>query len=140
MNFEFSCIASRIFLDLPLQLWEAQVADGLVEPLVTRFFHNKLLFLLNNFLRCYLSYFSPEFIVSGVFVLGLALYVFGFWGLVGKKRVLLWVLLSPLPALFETGPVIFRAFLVYAAMLLVVAFGLGFLSRSAYRWLLGSLK
>lgn len=102
MNTDFFCTASRISRDLPHQIWEAQTADGIVNPLITRFFHNKLFFYLNNYLRCYLSYLSLDYIANVITFAGMVLYVFGIWHLVSRKsKWIVVILLTPLFPLLE---------------------------------------
>lgn len=103
MNFNtFTCISSRIQLDLPNQLWEARNFDPSGD-LLGKLLHNKLYFLFDNYGRCYVSFFSPE-IIAGIFtIIGVVLFFMGIFHLLrgGKYLVLLLLLLSPLPILFE---------------------------------------
>ncbi len=103
MNFNFFCTRSWIAQDLPHQIWEAQTADGHVAPFITRFLHNKVFFLFNNYLRCYLTYLSPDYVVSMVTIIGLVLFLVGLYFLVSKKNYLLlgFILLAPLFPVLE---------------------------------------
>lgn len=127
MNFNFSCIGSRISLDLPHQIWEAQSYDPPGQIWVTRLFHNKIAFLANNYSRCYLSYFSPEFLTAAFSILGLILFLIGVYFLISRRnRWFLAVLLAaPLPALFEFPTFVpLRAVIIYGVELLVMGYGI----------------
>lgn len=104
MNTELFCDRFAILRDVPLQLWEAQTADGsTAPPLLTRFYHNKVLFYGTNFLRCYLSYFSPDFILHIFGLLGTIFFLIGIIYIVDKKKKFYEVLLiiSPFFPLFR---------------------------------------
>lgn len=122
MNFNaFTCINSRIQLDLPNQLWEARNFDPSGD-LLGKILHNKLYFVLDNYGKCYVSYFSPETIAQVFTIAGVVLFFTGiFYLLTAKKYLPLFVLLlCPLPVLFElpVDP------MIRAIPLLVVEFGI----------------
>ena len=127
MNFDFSCNIGHIKLDLPHQMWEAISADGNANTLVTRFFHNTPSFYANNLLRCYLSYFSPEFINQVFGLVGLGLFGLGLWILIAGKRrgLLILILLAPLSPLLELPRSNkFQGIIIYGAILVVIFFGI----------------
>lgn len=102
MNFDQACILSRIFLDLPHQLWEIQATSSW-GIFATRLLHNKATVLLNNLSRCYVTSFSPEYVGATFSIMGLALFLAGLYLLVKNKKWL-WLVaisLTPLPLLFE---------------------------------------
>ena len=128
MTFNLSCTASYIKIDFPLQLWEAQVADGVsANTFVTRFLHNKLLFLMNNLLRCQLSYLSPDFINKQFSLLGLVLFLLGIWHLAKKGAwiPLVVLVIAPLAVVFNIPSISsLPAVILYGVELMVIAFGL----------------
>lgn len=127
MNFNSTCILSRILLDVPPQLWEAQTGSGLGNTLLVRFFHNKLTVLLDNFTRCYVSFFSPDFIAATFSVLGLILFLIGLYNLISRKKFswLLFLLICPLPILLEIPrSVFFREIILFTGLGSVILFGI----------------
>ena len=127
MNFDFSCDIGHIKLDLPHQMWEAISADGNANTLVTRFLHNTPSFYANNLLRCYLSYFSLEFINQAFSFVGLILFLNGLWQLVINKRwkFLLLVLVAPLFPTFDLLENSYlHGFIIYGAISIVMVFGI----------------
>ncbi len=134
MNFNFSCISSRILLDLPHQIWEAQSFDPAGQIFLTRLFHNKILFLLNNYLRCYLSYFSPEFITNAFTVIGLGFFLLGLYYVITKRQwvILATLLTAPIFPLFEIpSTVVIRGAAIYLAIILVMGYGIWSLVKKA---------
>lgn len=127
MNFEFTCTGSRILMDIPHQIWEAQTADGPANTLLTRFFHSRPSFLAENFLRCYLSYLSVDFIAGTFTVLGLLLFLLGLWYLISKRKwaIVSVLLLAPLSPLFEfPADGTWRAVILFAPQIAVMIIGL----------------
>lgn len=127
MNFDFTCTGSRIFLDLPYQIWEMQTGDPQISTVLTRFFHNRLFFLGNDFFRCYLSYFSPDYLGRALSVFGVALFSLGLFFLVSKRRwlILTIVLAGPLFPLFEfPADSFWRGFLLWTGWSISIAIGL----------------
>lgn len=103
MNFEFACTIGWMVGDIPHQLWEAQTALGNASPLVTRFLFNKVGFYFNNFLRCYLSYFSFDYILINFTGLGLLAFISGVYFAWSNHKFLIITLLivAPLFPLME---------------------------------------
>src|SRR5574340_1691862 len=127
MVFEFSCDIGHIRNDVPHQLWEAITADGNANTLLTRFLHNTPSFYANDLLRCYLSFFSPDFLNQAFTFLGLLLFGFGLWYLITHKkwRILIVVVLVPLLPLFDLPSSGFaQVAILYSLWLLVMVFGL----------------
>ncbi len=128
MNFDFTCTASRIIMDLPHLIWEAESADPQGQIFITRMFHNKVGFLLGNYLRCYLSYFSPEYIASFLTIFGTIFFFFGVYLMILKKsKILPGLLLFPLPALLEFFPVTVRGLILMAGYIIIILAGLYYL-------------
>ncbi len=103
MNFDFPCTLSRILLDVPHQLWEFQTGSGMGNTLVVRFLHNKLSVLINNLARCYVSFFSPDYL-AGVFTLfGMVFFFVGLYFLISLKKFpfLIPLLTMPILVFFE---------------------------------------
>ncbi len=127
MNFDFTCTQPRILLDLPHLIWEMQTGDGQGGVLLTRFLHNWPLFLANNLLRCYLSYFSPDYLAGTVTIIGVILFSIGLMTLIHKHQWLwlLLVLAAPLSPLFEF-PVnsTIRGLLLWGSWGLTIAVGI----------------
>lgn len=127
MIFDFSCDLGHIQNDVPHQLWEAISADSGSPLWLTRLLHNKPLFYANNFLKCYLSYLSPDFLNKTFSLLGLILFGLGLWHLVTNKRwvVLTILLLAPLSPLFDQPPSgLAQTIILYSAEILVMLYGL----------------
>ncbi|MBI4099903.1 hypothetical protein HY440_02750 [Candidatus Microgenomates bacterium] len=103
MIFDFSCDIGHIRNDIPHQLWEATTADGNANTLVTRFFHNTPSFYANNFLKCYLSYLSPDFLSQTFTIFGLVLFGLGLWYLLIRRKwfILALLFLAPIFPLFD---------------------------------------
>lgn len=104
MSFDnLTCISSRIQLDLPNQIWQADWSDPTSSNLWLRFLHNKVYFLTTNYARCYLSNFSPENIAPMFTIFGTILFFVGLCSAFSKKLYGLigLLLLCPLPILFE---------------------------------------
>lgn len=101
------CDFKAVMIDVPLQLQEAVTMDGGQNPLLTRFFHNKLLFYTTNLTQCYLKYFQPAFLVSLIGFFGFFLLVFWVYLIFVKKRKFMsnYVILIPLiiPLLYLLG-------------------------------------
>lgn len=133
MNFNFTCIGSRIKIDLPGQIWEAQTYDPSGQTFLTRAFHNKASFVADNYFRCYLSYFSPEFVTSAFSIIGLILFLVGLYYIFVKKqwKLLALLLVAPLFPLFEIPQnVAIRAIIIYVALISVMVYGIwSFLKR-----------
>ena len=128
MNFDFTCTASRIIMDLPHLIWEAESADPQGQIFITRMFHNKVGFLLGNYLRCYLSYFSPEYIASFLTIFGTIFFFLGVYLMILKKsKILPGLLLFPLPALLEFFPVTVRGLILMAGYIIIILAGLYYL-------------
>jgi hypothetical protein len=126
MNFEFTCIASRITIDLPGQIWEAQALNPPNQVILSRLLYNKYLLILSNYTRCYVTYFSPEFLTTTFTVLGLVLYLVGVYFVIKNKNksLIAILLISPLIPLFELGPVLFRAATIYFTQVAIMFYGL----------------
>ncbi len=127
MSFDFICSRDRILLDVPYQIWEAQSADGGLNVFLTRLFHNKLLFYGSNFFRCYLSYFSPDFIARVFTIFGLIFFLLGVWYLISRKKRFLAILflLVPLSPLFQIPDTVsVQAGILFSGFGLVMIFGL----------------
>ncbi|MBI3558884.1 hypothetical protein HY085_00650 [Candidatus Gottesmanbacteria bacterium] len=109
MNINFVCNYSWILGDVPHQIWEAQTADGSANTLLTRFFHNKLAFYLNNFARCYFSYLSPDFLTKAFTLIGLILFIVGLYFAISQRKHLLLILicLAPIFALLDIPSVLY---------------------------------
>ncbi|MCL4390445.1 MAG: hypothetical protein M1484_00490 [Patescibacteria group bacterium] len=127
MNFDFACNIGHIQLDVPHQVWEAVVAGGNVDPLISRFLHSTPSFYANNLLRCYLSYFSPDFLTQAFTLVGLILFGLGLWHLVINNhwKLLALVLLAPLSPLFnipQSG--LYQGAILYFTLVLVILFGI----------------
>ena len=119
MNFDFTCTASRILLDVPFQIAEAERADPNGQIFITRLLHNKIGFYLSNYLRCYLSYFSFENILIAI------LFYTGVYFLFKRRsKLLLILLIFPLFALFEIFPVMLRGIILVFGYIIVCAYGL----------------
>lgn len=126
MIFNFSCDIGHIRNDVPHQLWEATSADGNANTLLTRFLHNTPSFYANNFLRCYLSYLSPDFLNQTFTILGLILFCLGLWYLVVHKKLIVISLLlfAPLSPLFDIpSNGLFQTIILYSVLVLVMIFG-----------------
>lgn len=126
MNINFTCNLTFIIRDVPHQIWEAQSADGGIPVLLSRFLHNKPTFFADNFLRCYLSYLSPEFINAAFTFLGLILFLIGLWYVVTKKKKLLLalILVAPLFPLFELPKVmLWQGIIIYTVEALIIIYG-----------------
>mgnify|MGYP001617550830 FL=1 len=127
MNFDLTCILSRITLDIPPQLWEVQTASGMGNTLLVRLLHNKLSVLINNFSRSYVSFLSPDFIAASFSILGLILFLVGLYSLISRKK-LIWLgilLICPLPVLLEIPKnVTLRGTFLYTGLGSVILFGL----------------
>ncbi len=126
MSFEFVCIGSRIGIDLPGQIWEGNAYNPLNQVILSRLLYNKYLFIVDNYARCYASYFSPEFLTTAFTIFGLVLYLIGVYFLIRSKNksLIALLLISPLVPLFELGPVHFRAAVIYVSQVLVMLYGL----------------
>src|SRR3989338_5374862 len=128
MNFNFLCTKDWILGDVPLQLWEATPAYGpTANALLTRFLHNKPMFYLDNFLRCYLSYLSADFLVKAFSLLGLGLFIFGVYQAIRQRRkwLLSIVLMTPLFPLFQFPAAnLAQGVLLYGSQLALILFGL----------------
>lgn len=128
MNINFLCTKDWIFRDVPLQMWEATTADGVGATVwLTRFLHNKPLFYLNNFLRCYLSYLSFDFLAKTLSILGLALFIFGLYQAIRLKKYFLIsiVLISPIfPLLGLPDGNVYQGILLYGSQAILILFGL----------------
>lgn len=134
INFDFTCTRAWIDGDVPLQIWEAISADGHDIPIfIVRLFHNKPVIYGTNFLRCYSSYLSPDFITRTFTIIGLVLYLIGLYGLVAKNKklflaALILAPLFPLMLPFENRTI--SGVIIYGALLFVIAYGIYFLSKS----------
>ncbi len=103
MNFNpYTCINSRIKLDLPNQFWEARSFDD-PGSLLAKVLHNKAYLIFDNYTRCYTSFFSPETIAMVFTIVSVPLFFAGIYFLISKKVYwpLIVLLLSPMPILFE---------------------------------------
>lgn len=104
----FTCTHNAILIDVPHQIWEAVTTDGPGQtPLwMTRMMHNKPVFYLLNYARCYFHYLSPPFISQRLSAFG-AIAVFGLLYVLWKKGGKTWritkliIVLYPLIFLFE---------------------------------------
>lgn len=103
-----SCTHLAIVNDVPLQLWEAITTDGTGQTplLMTRALHNKPLYFVINYARCYFHYLSPHFLSQtlGPFItIALIAGVIIIWKKGEKAWMLtkLFLLLYPLFFLFE---------------------------------------
>lgn len=114
MTTDFTCILSRITLDLPHQIWEA-LSFHPQGVFLVRILHNKLFFLIDNLFRCYFSYFSPE---NYIF------YLPGFYLIFKNKdyKMLVFVLLIPLFPLLEIEPVELRKIIFVGGYIIVIAY------------------
>lgn len=103
MNFETWCSKTWIVQDIPHQIWEAQTADGHVSPIIVRFFHNKFFFWINNYFRCYLTYWSVDTISSTISIFASLLSYYGLIKLIQRKwtKLLIILLIAPVLTLFE---------------------------------------
>lgn len=119
MSYSFTCTVSRILLDLPHQVWEAGAADPAGQIFITRMFHNKIGFLFNNFLRCYLSYYNFESILITILFFTGAYYIF-----CRRSKLLIVLLIFPVPALLEIFPVIVRGIILSSGYIIVGNYGL----------------
>jgi hypothetical protein len=99
----FWCNSSWIFQDVPHQIWEAQTSDGHTFPFIVRFFHNKVFFYLNNFLRCYFYPWSTDAVSTAFTAVGVFLLYFSIYKVVTlrKKKLFLIFTLSSLVPLFN---------------------------------------
>lgn len=98
MNFEtVSCSLNTIKAALPHDIWLAAVSDRTVSPVVSRLFHNKIVFWGNDLARCYLTYFSPEYIARLLTIIGLMFFIIGAGWLVSKHQFWPLILLLVLP-------------------------------------------
>jgi hypothetical protein len=60
----FGCDFAYFQTEVPRQIQEAIMMDAGQNVLLTRFFHNKPLFYLVNFCRCYLGFFNLLYIIA----------------------------------------------------------------------------
>lgn len=104
----FTCTHIAVLSDVPHQLWEAITTDGPGgTPLwMTRMLHNKPLFYLLNYARCYFHYLSPHFVSESLnpyLAIAMLLLVYYLWKRGGRawSVVRLLILLYPLVFLFE---------------------------------------
>lgn len=135
MNFDFTCNRFWIGQDVPHQIWEGQAADGLANTFVTRFFHNKLLFYLDNYFRCYFHYLSPDFINAAFSIVGLILFLIGVYFAISKrnKLIIVFILLSPIFPLIELPSVkIYQGIITYGLDVAVMIYGLWSLKRKLF--------
>jgi len=137
MNTNLFCSISWVIRDVPLQIWEAETVGGHAGPVIlTRLFHNKILFYLNNLSRCYLSYLSPDFIFNCVTIIGALLVYIGIYFLVRQKKYLLILIFlsGPLFPLLEiTNNSEFRMAVLLADFIFVAIFGANYLAKSVLR-------
>lgn len=125
-SFDF-CDIGHIQLDVPHQIWEAISLDGNANIWITRFFHNTPLFYANNLLRCYLSYFSPDFINQQFTLIGLLGFILGIGSIVSKKqwKVMVMFLIMPLFPIFDFPSDIFgQSVVVYGVIFLIIILGI----------------
>lgn len=100
MNFDFSCDFAYIIRDVPHQVWEIQSFSGWGSQFLVRLLHNKFGFYANNFLRCYLNYLSPEFLLRQYGLIIMLLVYAGFILLLNQKTNRKWIfLITILPLL-----------------------------------------
>lgn len=127
MNTDFPCTLDWIFLDLPHQLWELQTGDTDAIVLITRILHNKPSLLFTNLIRCYTSFFSPDFLTASFTFFGMALFFIGIWYLLQTKKrqvLLLILLLAPLfPLLGIPDNKHYQGVLLYGLEACVIIFG-----------------
>lgn len=114
MNTEFTCILSRITLDLPHQIWEA-LSFHPPGILIVRILHNKLFFLVDNLFRCYFFYFSLENYVA---------MLPGLYFLIINRRfkLSLLVLFLPLIPLLEIGPFELRKIIFFGSYIIIAVY------------------
>lgn len=60
---KIGCDFSYWQTNVPLQIQEAITTDAGQHVLITRFFHNKVIFYSINFLRCYFGFFNLLYII-----------------------------------------------------------------------------
>ena len=134
INFDFTCTRTWIEGDVPLQIWEAISADSHDIPMfVVRLFHNKPVIYGTNFLRCYSTYLSPDFVARTFTIIGLVLYLIGLYGLAAKNKKLFLaaLLLAPIFSLmmpFENQTI--SGVIIYGALLSVIFYGIYFLGEN----------
>lgn len=138
MNFNLSCDRYSIGTLVPLLIQEAQSADGNISPLVARLLHNKVGFWISGTSQCYLSYFSPEFILSTFTLVGLIFFLLGLWLMIKKRKfaILLFVSTGPLPfitSVFHNN--IIAASYLYFCQLILIGIGLIDFARSMISFL-----
>lgn len=133
INFNFTCTKNWIEGDVPLQIWEAISADSNGSLFNVRLLHNKPLFYATNYLRCYFSYLSPDFVARTFTILGVILYLAGLYGLArnNKKLFLAVLFLTPLLPLFlSPDRQTLSGLVLYAGILFVICYGIIFLWKS----------
>lgn len=60
----FGCDLTYFQTEVPRLIHEAITTDGGQHVLITRFFHNKPVFYLVNFFKCYLGFFNLLYIIA----------------------------------------------------------------------------
>jgi hypothetical protein len=100
MSFNNLCSYSTINQMLPRHIWESQVYDRIISPFEIRLFHNKILFTLGDSVSCYLSYYSPDFLLKQFTLLGLILFTVGLFSLTKNKKILVLTLLLVIPLIY----------------------------------------
>lgn len=84
-------------------VWYEQTIDGSNQnPLITRFFHNKIGIFVSQMARCYFNRIGPEFIFDSVGIFGLMFIFYLICNLSTKKR---WPILTVI-AVFSLLPVL----------------------------------
>jgi len=122
--------------------------DGQNNILITRIYHNKIVFLARVFMEQYLSYFSPQYLfisgglplrystyLSGLFLITQVPFILiGFWWLIYKirKDILSWqslvlylLIIAPIPAAltFQEVPNVQRSSFLIIPLTLICGFG-----------------
>jgi hypothetical protein len=98
-----SCTHLAITTDVPLQLWEAITTDGESNTPIwlTRTLHNKPLFFILNYLRCYFHYLSPHFLnqmLGSQFTIILIIALYLIW----KRHLRIWRIMKWVIFLYPT--------------------------------------
>ena len=82
-----TCNLTTALQDIPPRLFQMTTADGPTQnPLITRFFHNKLGILLSGSAKCYFNFFDFNIIAQNVIYFGFFGWVYTAYGIFVSKK------------------------------------------------------
>lgn len=91
---------------LPVRIFAETTIDGRdQQPVITRFFHNKVTILVNELGKCYFNFFDLNFVANSTALVGLLPWLYFFYKSSSRLFLLIPLLAVPVLPIFSQMPV-----------------------------------